>query len=235
MVVIGLLGVVEYIDEDGWPWVRYTTGSYGPLDPADGPDVQVGSVVHVFDDKFEEAPRQLIRPQKPEPRFGIVRKVEADRSLVDTEGTFRWLPHASTVEWSEWSTVEHDEDGIQGEIAKEPLRYRDDPPTARTVHSRFRVKDGAIKDTFDGIAGLDEQIAEMRQIIDLMGMADELRAQGMRPIRGLLLAGESGTGKTMLARALANEAKAVYFHVRGPEIASKWVNESEEMLRASDG
>ena len=54
----------------------------------------------------------------------------------------------------------------------------------------------------------------------------------MRPIRGLLLAGESGTGKTMLARALANEADAVYFHVRGPEIASKWVNESEEMLRA---
>jgi transitional endoplasmic reticulum ATPase len=94
------------------------------------------------------------------------------------------------------------------------------------------VKDGTIKDTFDGIAGLDEQIAEMRQIIDLMGMAEDLRVQGMRPIRGLLLAGESGTGKTMLARALANEANAVYFHVRGPEIASKWVNESEEMLRA---
>ena len=54
----------------------------------------------------------------------------------------------------------------------------------------------------------------------------------MRPVRGLLLAGESGTGKTMLARALANEANAAYFHVRGPEIASKWVNESEEMLRA---
>ncbi len=66
----------------------------------------------------------------------------------------------------------------------------------------------------------------------MMDSAEDLEAKGMRPVRGLLLAGESGTGKTMLARALTNEANAVYFHVRGPEIASKWVNESEEMLRA---
>jgi len=89
-----------------------------------------------------------------------------------------------------------------------------------------------VTERFGDIEGLDSQIAELRQVIAMMQNAEALEKNGMRPIRGILLAGESGTGKTMLARALANEADAAYFHVRGPEIASKWVNESEEMLRA---
>jgi transitional endoplasmic reticulum ATPase len=136
------------------------------------------------------------------------------------------------VDWKEWSTVELSEKGVARELDERPLRYRDDPPASTAIHSRFRVDPKNVTETFDGIEGLDNQIAELRQIIEMMHNAEALKEKGMRPIRGLLLAGESGTGKTMLARALANEAKAAYFHVRGPEIASKWVNASEEMLRA---
>ncbi|KQX69595.1 hypothetical protein ASD06_00580 [Angustibacter sp. Root456] len=162
----------------------------------------------------------------------MVRRVEDTRSLVETDHSIVWLQHDGVVDWAEWSTVELSDTGVVKEIDARPLRYRDEPPATATVHSRFRVDQSRVTETFDGIEGLDGQIAELRQIIELTNEAEALRGRGMLPIRGVLLAGESGTGKTMLARALANESGAAYFHVRGPEIASKWVNESEEMLRA---
>lgn len=210
-------------------WVRYAGGGYRPLHRDGGPEVTVGAVVLVLGRTFMLAPDRLLPPKIG---IGVVRRVEETRSLVETDHSVLWLPHDGLVDWTEWSTVELSESGIVKELDKSPMRYRDDPPAARAVHSRFRVDPGKVTETFDGIEGLDSQIAELRQIIEMLHNAEALKAQGMLPIRGLLLAGESGTGKTMLARALSNEANAVYFHVRGPEIASKWVNESEEMLRA---
>lgn len=211
-------------------WVRYSGGNFGPLHRDGGPKVEPGSVILVSGSKFILAPDELIEPQKNS--IGVVRRVEESRSLIETNHSILWLPHDGAVDWEEWSTVELSEAGIVKRLDEAPVRYRDDPPASRTVHSRFKVDPSKVTDTFDGIEGLDSQIAELRQIIEMMSEADALAAEGMLPIRGLLLAGESGTGKTMLARALANEAKADFFHVRGPEIASKWVNESEEMLRA---
>jgi transitional endoplasmic reticulum ATPase len=218
------------LDTPGEPlWVRYGGGGFGPLHRDRGPTVSVGSVVLVSGSTFVQAPGELVSSKNA---IGVVRRVGETRSLVETEHSIVWLPHDGVVDWKEWSTVELSDTGIVKELDKSPLRYRDDPPAATVVHSRFRVDSGNVTETFDGIEGLDSQIAELRQIIDMMHGAEDLKAKGMRPIRGLLLAGESGTGKTMLARALANEAGAVFFQVRGPEIASKWVNESEEMLRA---
>jgi transitional endoplasmic reticulum ATPase len=54
---------------------------------------------------------------------------------------------------------------------------------------------------------------------------------GVKPIRGILLYGPSGCGKTLLARAIASESKANFITVRGPEILSKWVGESEKAIR----
>jgi transitional endoplasmic reticulum ATPase len=226
----GLLATVVLAPEGQPLWVRYANGGYGPLHRDAGPDVQVDSVLLVSGGTFTVAPEDLL----PAPRtsVGVVRRVEETRSLVETDHSIAWLPHVGVVDWKEWSTVELSDAGVVKELDERPLRYRDDPSAASTVHSRFRVDPKDVTETFDGIQGLDSQIAELRQIIDMMEGAESLKAKGMRPVRGLLLAGESGTGKTMLARALTNEANATFFHVRGPEIASKWVNESEEMLRA---
>ena len=226
----GLLATVVSDADDETFWVRYAGGNYGPLHRDRGPEASVGCVVLVTGSSFVLAPEGLL----PAPRtgIGVVRKVEESRSLVETDHSIVWIPHAGSVDWEEWSTVELSDTGVVKKLDASPMRYRDDPPAATTIHSRFRVDPTKVTETFDGIRGLDSQISELRQIIDMMQNAGDLEAHGMRPIRGLLLAGESGTGKTMLARALAKEADAVFFHVRGPEIASKWVNESEEMLRA---
>ncbi len=226
----GSIATVLLADEGVDLWVRYAGGGYGPLHPNGGPEVSVGSVVLVSGTTFTVAPEGLVPP--PRIGIGVVRRVEDARSLVETDHAIAWLPHDGEVDWKEWSTVELSDNGVVKEIDERPLRFRDNPPAATVVHSRFRVDPNNVTERFGDIEGLDSQITELRQIIAMMQNAEALEKNGMRPIRGILLAGESGTGKTMLARALANEADAAYFHVRGPEIASKWVNESEEMLRA---
>ena len=54
---------------------------------------------------------------------------------------------------------------------------------------------------------------------------------GVKPPRGVLLYGAPGTGKTLLAKAVAAEAESNFILVKGPELLSKWVGESEKAVR----
>ncbi len=86
--------------------------------------------------------------------------------------------------------------------------------------------------TYDDIGGLGETIDQLREMVELPLRYPELFARlGIDPPRGVLLHGPPGTGKTRLARAVANESDAEFFLINGPEIMGSAYGQSEGQLR----
>jgi len=85
---------------------------------------------------------------------------------------------------------------------------------------------------YEDIGGLKSVIVKVREIIELPLKHPELFDRlGIDPPKGVLLLGPPGTGKTMLAKAVANESDAYFISINGPEIMSKYYGESEKALR----
>jgi len=86
--------------------------------------------------------------------------------------------------------------------------------------------------TWADIGGLDEVKKELHEAVELpLEDPGSFTRLGIKPPRGVLLFGAPGTGKTLLARAIATESKANFISIKGPEIMSKWVGESEKAVR----
>jgi transitional endoplasmic reticulum ATPase len=86
--------------------------------------------------------------------------------------------------------------------------------------------------TYDDIGGLHETIDQLREMVELPLRYPQLFTRlGVDPPRGVLLHGPPGTGKTRLARAVANESEAEFFLINGPEIMGSAFGESEKKLR----
>ncbi len=85
---------------------------------------------------------------------------------------------------------------------------------------------------WEDIGGLEEVKEELKMAVEWPLKYPELfKAAGARQPKGILLYGPPGTGKTLLAKAVANESEANFISVKGPEIMSKWVGESEKAIR----
>jgi transitional endoplasmic reticulum ATPase len=86
--------------------------------------------------------------------------------------------------------------------------------------------------TYEDIGGLHEQIRRIREMVELPLRHPELfQKLGIDPPRGVFLYGPPGCGKTLLAKAVANESDANFYVISGPEIMSKFYGESEARLR----
>ncbi|MEM2096353.1 MAG: CDC48 family AAA ATPase [Candidatus Caldarchaeum sp.] len=85
---------------------------------------------------------------------------------------------------------------------------------------------------WEDIGGLEAVKQELREAVEWpLKYPDVFRRLGIRPPRGILLYGPPGTGKTLLAKAVATESQANFISVKGPEVLSKWVGESEKAVR----
>ena len=86
--------------------------------------------------------------------------------------------------------------------------------------------------TYDDLGGMTGAIDQLREMVELPLRYPELfQRLGVDPPKGVLLHGPPGTGKTRLARAVANESDADFFHIAGPEIMGSAYGESEKHLR----
>ncbi len=82
------------------------------------------------------------------------------------------------------------------------------------------------------VGGLEDVKQQLREAVEWpLKHPEAFKRVGIRPPKGVLLFGPPGTGKTLLAKAAATESGANFIAVRGPEILSKWVGESEKAIR----
>ncbi len=85
---------------------------------------------------------------------------------------------------------------------------------------------------WEDIGGLEEVKNNLKEAVEWpLEHPDSFKNIGIKPPKGLLLYGPPGCGKTLLAKAVANEAGVNFISIKGPEVFSKWVGESERMVR----
>ncbi len=85
---------------------------------------------------------------------------------------------------------------------------------------------------WDDVGGLEDVKRLLVEAVEMpINNPDSFTRMGIRPPRGVLLYGPPGTGKTLLAKAVATESEANFISVKGPEVMSKWVGESEKAIR----
>jgi len=85
---------------------------------------------------------------------------------------------------------------------------------------------------WDDVGGLELAKQELREAVEWpLKHPDAFKRMGIEPPRGILLYGPPGTGKTLLARSVATESESNFISIKGPELLSKWVGESERGVR----
>jgi cell division protease FtsH len=99
----------------------------------------------------------------------------------------------------------------------------------RSKHKLYAQKD--LRITFQDVAGIDEAVAELREIVDFLKTPEKYQALGGRIPKGVLLVGPPGTGKTLLGKAVAGEADVPFFSMSGSDFVELFVGVGASRVR----
>ncbi|XP_020206777.1 ATPase family AAA domain-containing protein FIGL1 isoform X1 [Cajanus cajan] len=121
--------------------------------------------------------------------------------------------------------------GPDGEL---PEKLRNlEPRLIEHVSNEIMDRDPNVR--WDDIAGLEHAKSSVNEMVILPLQRPDLFKGCRAPGRGLLLFGPPGTGKTMIGKAIAGEAKATFFYISASSLTSKWIGEGEKLVRALFG
>lgn len=129
--------------------------------------------------------------------------IDTTRGFVDTLGT--WLPIVIGLFFI-WWIFRGLRGGPAGGIGRSLVNQN---PT--------KITTGKPGTTFKDVAGIDSEKQELSEVVDFLKNKDKYKSVGARVPRGVLLSGEPGTGKTLLARAIAGEADVPFFATSGSD------------------
>jgi cell division protease FtsH len=100
---------------------------------------------------------------------------------------------------------------------------------ARSRHKSYDASQAPV--SFDDVAGIDEAVVELREVVEYLRTPEKFRLLGGRVPKGILLVGPPGTGKTLLARAVAGEAGVPFFSLSGSDFMEMYVGVGAARVR----
>ncbi|SCZ60021.1 transitional endoplasmic reticulum ATPase [Arthrobacter sp. UNCCL28] len=227
----GNLAVVLAVKQRGSEvTVRFRNGSEARFIHDDPSNIRRGDVILVGNNNWVKVPKSAWQEQ---PIVYVVRKVLDGRLLVEVGSLTKTVPYSGDEDLLPGYTIEYFEISEKVTVLHEtPIRALDYRDSQQDLASQFEV-------TFDKPLGLDDfggyhrVVQRANEILRLqLDQQESIKAIGAKPIRGVIFSGPPGTGKTMLAQIIASLSQAKFFVVSGPQIVSKWVGESEEVLRS---
>ena len=128
-----------------------------------------------------------------------------------------------------------DEEPIPPHVLEHVTITQDDLLNALKVVSPSAMREVLIETpnvSWEDVGGLDDVKQELIEAVDWpLRNKEHFKRMGVKPPRGVLIYGPPGTGKTLMAKAVAKESEANFIAVKGPEVLSKWVGESEKAVR----
>jgi transitional endoplasmic reticulum ATPase len=131
--------------------------------------------------------------------------------------------------------IDLDEEDIPPSLIDRMIIKRDDFSGALNEVSPSAMREVLVelpKITWDDVGGLETAQKEVSESVEWpLNKPEKFDRMGISPPSGVLLYGPPGTGKTLMAKAVANETDANFISVRGPQLLSKWVGESEKAIR----
>jgi len=131
--------------------------------------------------------------------------------------------------------IKTDDDEIPEDVLKKIIVTKDDFKSAlkEIQPSALREVLVQVPDVkWDDVGGLDDAKQELKEAVEWpLKYPENFQKLGIKPPKGVLLYGIPGTGKTLLAKAVAHESEANFISIKGPELLSKWVGESEKGVR----
>ena len=234
----GQLAKVTAVSQDGRRvYFDLRHGSSGWINQAgeEYEEYQVGDVFLLVNDGECDKAEKMPRNAWPDQLWvGVVRIKSKDITVITVGGQSRKVPTVTDVEYEVGNTVEAgDVQGVVQVLSNTPISLIDLPSLDDSVTDQFRWEPPQGTELgFDDFGGLQEVVARARELIEVpLHHREALSEIGARPVKGVLFTGEPGTGKTLLAQIIAHQSGAHFYKISGPEIFSKWVGQSEELLR----